>query len=96
MPSFPGRKNTKIITLENSFHGRTLATLAATGQDAFHRDFLPLPEGFAYAKANDIETIKALADKGDIAAVMFECVQGEGGVLPLEKEFVRELASLAA
>lgn len=90
-----GRKNAKIITLENSFHGRTLATLAATGQDAFHRDFLPLPGGFEYARANDIESVKALVDKYDIAAVMFECVQGEGGVLPLEKEFVRELASLA-
>lgn len=90
-----GRKNAKIITLENSFHGRTLATLAATGQDVFHRDFLPLPGGFEYAPANDIESVKALADKYDIAAVMFECVQGEGGVLPLEKEFVRRLEALA-
>lgn len=90
-----GRKNAKIITLENSFHGRTLATLAATGQDGFHRDFLPLTDGFLYARANDLESVYALADSNDIAAVMFECVQGEGGVLPLEREFVTGLEKFA-
>ncbi len=90
-----GRKNAKIITLENSFHGRTLATLAATGQDAFHRDFLPLTDGFLYARANDTESVYALANGSDIAAVMFECVQGEGGVLPLERDFVKDLEKLA-
>jgi acetylornithine/N-succinyldiaminopimelate aminotransferase len=90
-----GRKKAKIITLENSFHGRTLTTLAATGQEVFHRDFLPLTEGFVYAKANDIESVRALTEANDIAGIFFECVQGEGGVVPLEKDFVQALADIA-
>lgn len=84
-----------IITLKNGFHGRTITTLAATGQEVFHTDFLPLTEGFDYAEANNIKDLeeKILANK--TAAVMFECVQGEGGVMPLEKNFVEKIAELA-
>lgn len=83
-----------IITLNNSFHGRTITTLAATGQESFHKDFLPLTEGFLYADAGDIEGIKALIKEEKVAAIMFEVVQGEGGVVPLDKAFVKALASL--
>jgi len=83
----------KIITLHNSFHGRTLTTLAATGQEAFHKDFLPLTEGFVYAEANDPDSVKALLD-GSVCAVMIETVQGEGGVVPMEEDFVQELRAL--
>ena len=85
-----------VITLKNSFHGRTITTLAATGQDTFHQDFQPLTEGFVYAPANDLNAVKALAEQYECAAVMFEIVQGEGGVLPLDKAFVQGLADLAA
>lgn len=83
----------KIITLNNSFHGRTLTTLAATGQEGFHKDFLPLTEGFVYADANDLESVRALLD-GSVCAVMIETVQGEGGVVPMEEDFVRGLRTL--
>ena len=82
-----------IVTLENSFHGRTLTTLAATGQDHFHELFKPLTPGFVHAPANDLEAIKTLAKTHKLAAVMIECVQGEGGVIALEKEYVQGLAS---
>ncbi len=84
-----------IITLENSFHGRTLATLAATGQEVFHQDFLPLMPGFAYAPANDLEAVKTLCKEQKVAAIMVETVQGEGGVLPLTKEFCQGLQKIA-
>ncbi len=77
-----------IVTLKNSFHGRTVTTLAATGQDVFHKDFNPFPQGFAYATANDLQSVEACFAQGKIAAVMMELVQGEGGVLALDKEFV--------
>ena len=83
-----------IVTLENSFHGRTLATLAATGQTALHAGFAPLPGGFRYAKPNDIESLRAAAD-GDCCAIMIELVQGEGGVVALDQAFVREVAAIA-
>lgn len=83
----------KIVTLNNSFHGRTLTTLAATGQEAFHKDFLPLTEGFLYGDAGDLAGIEKLLD-GSVCAVMIETVQGEGGVVPMEPEFVRGLRSL--
>ncbi len=83
----------KIVTLNNSFHGRTLTTLAATGQEGFHKDFLPLTEGFLYAEAGDLEGIRALLD-GSVCAVMLEMVQGEGGVIPMDEEFVKGLAQL--
>lgn len=85
----------KIITLNNSFHGRTITTLAATGQDTFHKDFLPLTGGFLYADAGDLETIEKYIKEEKIAAIMFETVQGEGGVVPLSKEFVSGLSKLA-
>ena len=91
-----GEEYYTIITLKNSFHGRTITTLAATGQDTFHKDFTPLTEGFVYAEANNIEQIKALAAENKVCAVMFEIVQGEGGVNPLDPEYVKALAEFAA
>ena len=85
----------KIITLNNSFHGRTITTLAATGQETFHKDFLPLTDGFLYADAGDLETIEKYIKEEKIAAIMFETVQGEGGVVPLSKEFVDGISKLA-
>ncbi|MBE6800314.1 MAG: acetylornithine/succinylornithine family transaminase [Ruminococcaceae bacterium] len=85
----------KIITLNNSFHGRTITTLAATGQESFHKDFLPLTEGFLYADAGDLETVEKYIKEEKVAAIMFETVQGEGGVVPLSKDFVSGLAKLA-
>lgn len=90
-----GKEYYTIITLKNSFHGRTLTTLAATGQDVFHKDFTPLTPGFVYAEANDAEDVKRLVNENKVAAIMFECVQGEGGVNPLTKEFVSELVGIA-
>ena len=81
-----------IVTLVNSFHGRTLTTLAATGQDHYHELFQPLTPGFVHAPANDLEAVKAAALQNKAAAVMIECVQGEGGVIPMEKDFVTGLA----
>ena len=81
-----------IVTLENSFHGRTLTTLAATGQDHYHELFQPLTPGFVHAPANDLEAVKNAALQAKAAAVMIECVQGEGGVIPMEKAFVQGLA----
>ena len=78
-----GADYTTIVTLWNSFHGRTLTTLAATGQDVFHKDFLPLTPGFVHAKANDLEDLKAKVAENKVAAIMVEIVQGEGGVNPL-------------
>ena len=88
-------KRYKIVTLVNSFHGRTVTTLAATGQDEYHQDFQPLTPGFLYAPANDCEALKALVEGDDaIAAIRFELVQGEGGVLPLTQEFVQCIADI--
>ena len=90
-----GAGHTTIITLKNSFHGRTLTTLAATGQDTFHNDFLPLTDGFVYAEANNIDDVKRLCAENKCCAVMFEVVQGEGGVNPLDKEYLLELEAYA-
>lgn len=90
-----GAEYNTIITLKNSFHGRTITTLAATGQDVFHKDFLPLTEGFAYVEANNCEELIKIVQKSKIAAIMFECVQGEGGVLPLEESFVATIFDIA-
>ena len=90
-----GKDTYTIITLKNSFHGRTLTTLAATGQDVFHADFTPLTEGFVYAEPNDLASVEKLAEEYKVAAIMFELVQGEGGVCPLEKDFVDGLVALA-
>ena len=85
----------KIITLKNSFHGRTLTTLAATGQDKFHELFTPLTPGFVYADANDLEGLIALCEENNPAGIMMECVQGEGGVIALDEEFVKGAAAYA-
>lgn len=85
----------KIVTLQNSFHGRTITTLAATGQDHYHELFNPLTEGFIHTPANDIDALKKNVSENSIAAVMIECVQGEGGVIPLEADFVKELEDLS-
>lgn len=84
-----------VITLENSFHGRTLATLTATGQDVFHHFFGPFNEGFVYVPANDLEALKAAvaANEGKVCAVLMEMVQGEGGVMALEKDYVDALVA---
>lgn len=86
-----GEGRNKIVTLVQSFHGRTMATLKATGQEKFHNYFFPFPEGFAYAKAGDLEDVKAKADGA--CAIMLEMIQGEGGVLPLDKDFVQGVAA---
>lgn len=86
-------KRSEIITLVNSFHGRTMETLSATGQDVFHKDFFPFPEGFAYVNANDIQNLHdTVSDK--TAAIMIEIVQGEGGVIALDKEFIAEIQKI--
>jgi len=90
-----GKDYYKIITLVNSFHGRTVTTLAATGQEVFHQDFLPLTEGFLYAPANDLAAVEKLVREEKVAAIMAEPVQGEGGVLPLTAEFCRGLQKIA-
>ena len=84
-----------ILTLCNSFHGRTLTTLAATGQDAFHQLFTPLTPGFVHAPANDLAAVRAIAEQMPLAAIMFEAVQGEGGVNALDADFVKGLVALA-
>lgn len=90
-----GAEYNTIITLKNSFHGRTITTLAATGQEVFHKDFLPLTEGFVYAEANNIADLKQKVNENKVASIMFETVQGEGGVVPLTKEFVKAIAEIA-
>ena len=90
-----GPEYSTIITLVNSFHGRTISTLAATGQDHFHQLFQPLTPGFVHTPANDLAAFEALAATCKPAAVMIECVQGEGGVMALEQDFVRGLADYA-
>lgn len=82
-----GKDYYTIITLKNSFHGRTITTLAATGQDKFHKDFTPLTEGFVYCTANDCEELKKLVSEVKPAGIMLEIIQGEGGVIALDKEF---------
>ena len=89
-----GEEYYNIITLKNSFHGRTLTTLSATGQKAFHTLFNPLTKGFLYAEPNDIDSVKMLVDNNKVAAVMIECVQGESGVNMLDFEYVSALYKL--
>ena len=78
-----------IVTLINSFHGRTLTTLAATGQDHFHKDFQPLTPGFVHVPANDAEALEQAVAENKVAGIMLECVQGEGGVNPLTTDYVK-------
>ena len=89
-----GKEYFNIITLKNSFHGRTVTTLSATGQDVFHEHFTPMTEGFLYAEANNLDSVKELIENNKCAAVMMEPVQGEGGVLPLDGDFVRGVRAL--
>ena len=88
-----GKGRGTVITLHNSFHGRTITTLAATGQDKFHDYFFPFTEGFRYADANNLDSVEDVAGH-DVFAVMMELVQGEGGVLPLDEKFVQDVADL--
>lgn len=89
-----GEKYYNIITLKNSFHGRTITTLAATGQDVFHKYFNPLTEGFLYGEANNIDSIETLLMENRCCAIMMELVQGEGGVMPLNPDFVSGVSKL--
>ncbi|MGJ4848708.1 acetylornithine/succinylornithine family transaminase [Bacillota bacterium Meth-B3] len=90
-----GPGHSTIVTLKNSFHGRTVTTLSATGQDAFHNHFFPFTEGFAYAPTNDLAgTLALLTD--EVCALMIELTQGEGGVVPLDVGYVRALADTCA
>lgn len=84
-----------IITLNNSFHGRTLTTLAATGQDHYHELFQPLTPGFIHTDAEDLEGLEALVKNNKVAAIMIECVQGEGGVIALSPEYVKGIEKIA-
>ena len=90
-----GKGRGTVITLNRSFHGRTITTLAATGQEVFHNYFFPFTEGFRYADANDLSSLEEVAGH-DVCAVMMELVQGEGGVLPLDVEYVQKVAKLCA
>ena len=83
-----------IVTARKSFHGRTLATLAATGQDKFHKSFRPLPEGFVSVPLNDIYTLRERVERGGICAIMLECVQGEGGVWNANYDYLRDVREL--
>ena len=85
-----------IITLENSFHGRTLTTLSATGQEHYHELFQPLTPGFCHVAAGDLEGLKKLVEEVPTAGILLECIQGEGGVVPLSAEFVQGVAALCA
>lgn len=88
-----GKGRSTIITLVNSFHGRTMATLSATGQDVFHNYFFPFLEGFVHTPANDIEALKKCADD-TVCAIMIEMVQGEGGVVKLDEDFVKAVRAI--
>ena len=89
-----GPERHTIITLKNSFHGRTITTLSATGQDHYHELFRPLTPGFVHAEANDLADLTALAERYPTAGILLECVQGEGGVVPLTRSFLAGAAKL--
>ncbi len=89
-----GEGRSKILTLNNSFHGRTVTTLAATGQDVFHNFFFPFTDGFEFTPANDLDALKKALEDDSVCALMMELIQGEGGVMPLSKEFVLEAQKL--
>lgn len=83
-----------VVTLKNSFHGRTITTLSATGQDVFHKYFNPLTDGFVYAEANNLESVEKMFSENKCCAIIMELVQGEGGVLALDKDFVKGVSDL--
>lgn len=92
---YPGQERYEIITLVNSFHGRTIATLTATGQDHYHKYYEPLAAGFQYAIANDKKDLASkVTDK--TCAIMIEHIQGEGGVIPLEADYVKYVEKICA
>lgn len=84
-----------IVTLKNSFHGRTITTLAATGQEHYHELFNPLTPGFLHVEAENIEELRSIVETNNVAGIMLECIQGEGGVIPLSKKYVQAVAELA-
>ena len=90
-----GSDHYTVLTLEGSFHGRTLTTLSATGQDHYHELFQPLTPGFIHVKANDVAALEKAVAEHKLAAIMLECVQGEGGVIPLTREFAAAAGKLA-
>ena len=85
-----------IVTLNNSFHGRTLTTLAATGQEHYHELFQPLTPGFVSIDAGDMQALETLAAQGKVAGVLMECIQGEGGVIPMDAAFVKAVREFTA
>lgn len=89
-----GKNRFNILTLTNSFHGRTMATLSATGQDAMHNYFFPFNDGFIYVDSFDINFIKSQIETNSVCAIMFEFVQGEGGVIPLSKDFLQSVKKI--
>lgn len=89
-----GAEHFTVITMKNSFHGRTIATLAATGQDHYHEHFGPFPNGFAYAEVGRLDELEQLVCNKKACAVMLECIQGEGGVVPLPEDFVKGVADI--
>ncbi|MFA9381776.1 MAG: acetylornithine/succinylornithine family transaminase [Acetanaerobacterium sp.] len=88
-----GKGRSRIIALENSFHGRTISTLAATGQDTFHNYFFPFTEGFSFAEANKLDSLKSMWGD-DVCGVLLEVVQGEGGIIPLDPSYVKAVEAL--
>ena len=90
-----GKDHYVIVTLKNSFHGRTITTLSATGQDVFHEHFTPMTDGFVHAAANDIDEMKALLGAHKCCGIMIELVQGEGGVTALNADYVKAVEKLA-
>lgn len=90
-----GEEYSTIVTLRNSFHGRTITTLAATGQDHYHELFTPLTDGFVHAETNNLQSVIDVANANKTAAILIECIQGEGGVVPLDADFVRGVAEFA-
>ncbi len=90
-----GKEYNVIVTLKNSFHGRTITTLSATGQDVFHEHFTPMTDGFVHATANDFDEMQTLVKTYKCCAIMIELVQGEGGVTALDKSYVKKLETLA-
>ena len=91
-----GAEYSTIVTLQNSFHGRTLTTLAATGQDHFHKLFQPLTPGFVHTPANDLAAMEETVAAHKVAGILIECVQGEGGVIALDADFVKGVAAICA
>lgn len=90
-----GEEYSTIVTLRNSFHGRTITTLAATGQDHYHELFTPLTDGFVHAETNNLQSVIDVSNANKTAAILIECIQGEGGVVPLDADFVRGVAEFA-